>query len=64
MGYWSRSLTDAERAYGPTNGERFTIVWAVLLLYPYLGGTRFTARTDHEGLKCILNLMDTMGKLA
>lgn len=28
-------------------------MWAVLLLRPYLEGTIFTIRTDHDALKCI-----------
>lgn len=50
IGYWSSSLTDAERKYKTTQQECLGIVLAVLLLRPYLqvlkkickGGSLFT----------------------
>lgn len=42
IGYWSRSLNAAESAYDTTPRERLAVVWAVLLLLPYLKGSRFT----------------------
>lgn len=51
IGYWSRSLTDAERKYDTTQWEYLAIVWAVLLLHSYFEGSRFTIRTDHDSLK-------------
>ena len=64
IGYWSRSLTDAERRYDTTQRECLAVVWAILLLRPYLEGTRFTIRTDHSALKWLLNLADSSGRLA
>jgi len=63
LGYWSRSLNKAERNYNTTQRECLAVVWAVLMLRPYLYGTRFTLRTDHESLRWILNLSDASGKL-
>ena len=40
------------------------IVWAVLHLRPYLEGSRFTIRTDHDALKWLMNLRDPRGRLA
>lgn len=36
IGYWSRTLTPSERAYGTTHRECLDVVWPVLLLRPYL----------------------------
>ena len=45
VGYWSRTLTKPEKAYTVTERECLAVVWAVLLLRPYLEGARFTVRT-------------------
>lgn len=62
IGYWPRTLTTAERAYGTTHRECLAVIWAVLILRPYLEGTRFTIRTDHDALRWILNMSDATGK--
>ena len=59
VGYWSRSLTKAEKNYSATERECLAIVWGILTLRPYLEGVRFTVRTDHNPLKWILNIADT-----
>lgn len=40
------------------------MIWAVLMLRPYVEGRRFTIRTDHESLRWNLNMADATGKLS
>lgn len=49
-GYYSRSLTAAKHDYDSTERENLSIVWALLLLRPYLYGKHFHIRTDHDYL--------------
>lgn len=44
-----------------TKEPSFAIVWAAPLLWPYLKGHRYAIRMDHDALKYILNLADSMG---
>jgi len=64
VGYWSRSLNAAERNYSTTERECLAVVWASLLLRPYIEGTRFTVRTDHAALKWMLHMDGAHGRLA
>ncbi len=64
VGYWRRTLLPAELNYSTTERECLAVVWAVLLLRPYLERTRFTARTDHHALKWALFLANAEGRLA
>ena len=41
VGFWSRTLTPAEKGYDTTNKECLAVVWAVLTLRPYLEGEHF-----------------------
>ena len=63
VGYWSYSLKDNERNYSATERECFAVVWAVRTLRPYVEGTRFTVRTDHDALRWLMSLTDSSGRL-
>ena len=63
IGYWSKTLTDCERNYSTTERERFSVVWAVTTLRPYIEGLKFTVRTDHDALRWIMTLTDSSGRL-
>jgi len=64
VGYWSRSLSAAERSYSTTERDCLAVVWASLLLRPYIEGTRFTVCTDHAALKWMLHMDGAHGRLA
>lgn len=64
LGYFSRKLNDAERNYDTTERECLAIIWAILMLRPYLDGVHFTLRTDHDALKWLFGPASTSGKLA
>lgn len=63
-GYSSRFLSDAQRANDTSRCKSYTVVRTVLLLRPFLYGTKLTIRTDPDSLKWILNLADATGMLA
>lgn len=47
IGYWSRSVYDAERWYDKTHRECLAMVGSVLFLRLYLEGSYFVIRKDH-----------------
>ena len=63
VGYWSYSLNDAERNYSATERECYAVVWAITSLRPYIEGTRFTVRTDHDALRWLMTLTESSGRL-
>ena len=64
IGYWSRSLTKAEKNYSATERECLSVVWAMQTLRPYVDGQHFHVRTDHAALKWLLTIKDPTGRLA
>ena len=64
VGYWSRTLTQAEKNYSASERECLGVLWSVLHLRPYLEGTRFTVRTDHGAVKRLLQNTNPEGRLA
>ena len=63
VGYWSYSLNDTERNYSTTERECYSVVWSVTTLRPYIEGTRFTIRTDHDSLRWLMSLTESTGRL-
>ena len=63
VGFWSRTLTQAERNYSATERECLAVVWSVTSLRPYIEGTKFTVRTDHDCLRWLMNLTESSGRL-
>jgi RNase H-like domain found in reverse transcriptase len=60
-GYYSRTLNGAERNYSAPAKEYLAVVWATLLLRPYLEATSFTIRLDQVALKWLLSFKDPSG---
>ena len=63
LGYYSRSLTPAERNYSTTERECLGVVWSILKLRHFLEGQRFLVRTDHQALSWIYSTCDSSGRL-
>ena len=64
IGFWSRSLSPAERNYSVSEKECLAVIWAIQLLRPYLERTHFEVYTDHQPLRWLLSLTDVNGRLA
>ena len=64
VGYWSYSMSDIERNYSGTERECFAVVWALRTLRPYVEGTNFTVRTDHDALQWLMSLTESSGRLS
>ena len=64
IGLRSKSLNRAERNYCVTERECYAIVCSMQQLRPYLEGVYFTVRTDHDLLRWILNLINSISRLA
>ena len=63
IGFWSRSLIQAERNYSVSEKECLAVVWACTILRPYLERTHFDLYTDHQALKWMMNLGNASGRL-
>lgn len=64
IGFWSRSFNDTGRAGDPTHMECTAVLGALLILRPYLKGTRLKIGTDQDALRWGLILTNASGKLA
>ena len=51
----SRTLTEAERGYGKTEGESLAILSGIMANKEYLYGTKFEVVTDHKPLVSLYN---------
>ena len=56
-------MIPAEKNYLPTERECQAVVWAITSLRPYIEGTSFTVRTDHDSLRWLMNLTESSGRL-
>ena len=63
VGFYSKTLTKEQRNYSATERECYAVIWAVITLRPYLEGTEFKVRSDHNALKWMLTLNDPTGRL-
>ncbi|XP_076838708.1 retrovirus-related Pol polyprotein from transposon 412 isoform X1 [Brachyhypopomus gauderio] len=64
IGYFSRSLSKAERNYCVTRRELLAMIACLEHFRPYVYGVPFRLRTDHASLQWLLNLRDPEGQLA
>ena len=63
VGYWSKTLTKEQRNNCATEREGYAVVWATLNLRPYIEGTKFVVRTDHNALRWMMTTNDPQGRL-
>ena len=61
--YISRTLTDPETRYSPTEKEFLAIVWGTKRLRQYLLSRKFIIRSDHKALKWLFNAKGPSSKL-
>jgi len=64
VGCYSRGLIPAGKDYSKTDRECLAVVWACLLLRPYLEGQKFRCRTDHSSSRWLLNMDRAEGRAA
>uniref|UniRef100_A0A5S6Q9K0 RNA-directed DNA polymerase n=1 Tax=Trichuris muris TaxID=70415 RepID=A0A5S6Q9K0_TRIMR len=64
IAYASRSMSKAGRKYSTTRQEMLALVWAVKQFRPYLYGSRFVVRTDHNSLRWLQNFKEPEGQVA
>jgi transposase InsO family protein len=65
VAYASRTLNKAERNYSATDRELLALVWSLKHFRTYLSNvTEFTAFTDHQPLKGLLQTKEPEGRLA
>ena len=64
IGFWSWSLTSAEKNYSVGEKECLAVVWAIRLLRPYLERSNFDLYTDHQALKWMMDMTDASSRLA
>lgn len=62
-GYWLTTLKSPESQNDTVERECLAMVWAVLRLWSYLEGSRFTVRTDLDSLMWLLYLTDSTVQL-
>ena len=63
VGYWSKAFTKEQWNYSATERECYAVVWETLTLRPYIKGTKFVVRTDHNALRWMMATNDPQGRL-
>ena len=63
IGFFSGTLTAAQRNYSVSEKECRAVIWAVQTLRPYLYGENFIVHTDHASLRWLMNVTDPSGRL-
>ena len=63
VGYWSKTFTKEQRNYSATERECHAVVWATLTLRPYIEGTKFVVRRDHNALRWMMTTNDPQARL-
>ena len=64
IGYFSRTLTKAERRYCVTRKELLAVVAATKHFHHYLYGRKFLIRVDHGALRWMMNFKSPEGQTA
>lgn len=63
VGYWSKPFSDTESRNSATERECFSVVWVIRTLRPYVEGTTFVVRSDHNAIRFLMNVSDSHGCL-
>lgn len=63
IGYWSKTLSFAERDYYTAQRVCLSVFWVLKNLRPYMKGTQFSVRTAHDALKWMLNMPEGHGRI-
>ncbi len=63
IGFWSRSLTDAERNYSTPERECLGVVWALKTLRAYLLYETFIVHSDQAALRWLMEIQEPSGRL-
>ena len=64
IGYYSNTLSQAERNYCATQKELLAVVQGIKHYHHCLYGTKFLLRTDHSALTWLLNFREPEGQIA
>jgi len=64
VAYASRTLSQAERNYAPTEREGLAVVFGVKKFHQYLFGLKFTIQTDHKPLLGLLGMEKSISALS
>ena len=64
LGYFSRSLSRAEKNYCVTRKELLAIIAAAEHFIYFLYGQKFVIRTDHSALQWLMSFRNVQGQLA